>query len=71
MPSYKYLIATNPKDVDALCGYACMHSTLGENYEEASNLYRLDTARNLPETSPSSCSVTGRRWRPIHFVRAA
>ena len=37
---YKYLLSMNPKDVDALCGYACMQSALNGNYDEASDLYR-------------------------------
>jgi hypothetical protein len=34
------VLTANPKDVDALCGYACFLSTVKEDYAGASELYR-------------------------------
>ena len=48
---YKQVLTANPKDVDALCGYACFLSTVKEDYVGASELYstavRTDPATQL------------------------
>jgi len=46
------MLASNPRDVDALCGYACFLSTVKDDYAGAAELYRR--APLLPRTLPSA-----------------
>lgn len=63
---YKQMLASNPRDVDALCGYACFLSTVKDDYAGAAELYstavRADPAR--------ARRITVQLWADLWAMRA-
>mmetsp|Transcript_32165 Transcript_32165/g.76378 ORF Transcript_32165/g.76378 Transcript_32165/m.76378 type:complete len:255 (+) Transcript_32165:61-825(+) len=62
---YKQVLATSPKNVDALCGYACFKSTVREDYDVAAELYTT-ALRSDPERARR---ITIQLWADLWSMR--
>uniref|UniRef100_A0A7S0DU51 EF-hand domain-containing protein n=2 Tax=Hanusia phi TaxID=3032 RepID=A0A7S0DU51_9CRYP len=62
---YKQVLAVNPKDVDALCGYACFLSTVRDDFAGAAELYSTAV-----KTDPSRARrITVQLWADLWAMR--